>query len=212
MAESTNWLASVMASAAAALPCFGGRRQRAAARDYDWVDSAVGPVTVRRDGQLGRSEAAETEIGRLTLALVKREQRIEALEKHIRQQLADYRKVLWDRNVQKGMAEVWEERCRRKERELAGLKLDMKAMEDRIAMVLEEVAGLRGQQEELEELLGQEEERIRGREGNIGVEDVVVERGAQEEEPDYIEMEFEEAEEGEEEEEELVLNYLSAEE
>jgi predicted nucleic acid-binding Zn-ribbon protein len=204
MAENTNWIASVMASAAAALPCFGGRRQRAAARDYDWVESAVGPVSVRRNGQGGRIAAAEAEVGRLTLMVARRDQRIEGLERSLRQQLADYRKVLWDRNVQKGMAEVWEEKCRQKERELAGLKLDLKAMEDRVAMVLEEVAGLRGEQEELEEMLVREEDRIREREGNIGVEDVVVERGNE-----YEEVEFEEAEEGEE---DMTMNYLSAEE
>jgi hypothetical protein len=77
-------------------------------------------------------------------------------------------------------------------------------MEDRVAMVLEEVAGLRGEQEELEEMLAREEERVREREGNIGEADVVVERGHE-----YEEVEFEEAEEGEE---DVTMNYLSAEE
>jgi chromosome segregation ATPase len=204
-------LASVMASAAAALPCFGGRRQRAAARDYDWVDSAVGPVSVRRTGQLG-SEAAETEIGRLTLAVARRDQRLEAQEKYLRQLRLDLQRMTWSRNSHRSMAEVWEEKAKRAEREAASFKLDLKASHDRVAMLAEEISRLREEQAMLGELLGQEEDRIREREGNIGLRDVVVERGAQEEEPDYIEMEFEEAEEGEEEEEELVLNYLSAEE
>jgi hypothetical protein len=205
-------LASVMASAAAALPCFGGRRQRAAARDYDWVDSAVGPVTVRRGGQLGRSEDAETEIGRLTLAVSRRDKRIEILEQGLRQQRLELQEALRSRNCYRTRADVWETRGLEKERENARLKLDLKAVEDRVEMLMEEVMELRRQQEVLDEMLGREEERIEQDMGNIVVADVVVER-RREEEPEYIEMEFEEAEEGEEEEEEeLVLNYLSAEE
>jgi hypothetical protein len=209
MANNTNWLASVVASAAAALPCFGGRRQRAAARDYDWVDSAVGPVTVRRGGQLGRSEDAETEIGRLTLAVSRRDKRIEVLEKGMRQQRLELQELMRSRNCYRAMADVWETRGVEKERENARLKLDLKAVEDRVVMLMEEVTELRRQQEILDKMLGREEERIEQDMGNIRMADVVVERRA-EEEPDYIEMEFEEAEEGEE--EELVLNYLSAEE
>jgi predicted nucleic acid-binding Zn-ribbon protein len=204
MSGTGDWLAAVMASAAAALPCFGGRRQRAAAGDGDWVDNAVRPANVRRGGQGDRIAAAEAEVGRLALMVARRDSRIETLEKQFRQQLADYRKVLWDRNVQKGMAEVWEEKCRRKEQELVALKLDLKAYQDRVAMLLEEVSGMRGEQEELEEMLAREEERMREREGNVVEADVVVER-----EHEYEEVEFEEAEEGEE---DITMNYLSAEE
>jgi hypothetical protein len=105
---------------------------------------------------------------------------------------------------------VWETRGLEKERENARLKLDLKALEDRVEMLMEEVTELRRQQEVLDELLGREEERIEQDMANIRVEDMVVERGVEEEEPDYIEMVFEEAEEGEEGNE--TMNYLSAEE
>jgi hypothetical protein len=209
MSANGNWLANVMASAAAALPCFGGRSQRAAARDYDWVDSAVGPVTVRRGGQLGRGEDAETEIGRLTLAVSRRDKRIEILEQGLRRQRLELQEAIRSRNCYRTRADVWETRGLEKERENARLKLDLKAVEDRVEMLMEEVMELRRQQEILDEMLGREEERIEQDMGNIGVADVVVERGAQEEEPDYIEMVFEEAEEGEG---DLTVGYLSAEE